>query len=377
MRLNTRTRTASLVVALILGTALSACGGNTDNTGSIKLAAGTDVSATNLRDGLPVVDGGDPGNPMPASASNADTRTPVVRAGQITPTWKALESLLGKDDKYVACAEKTLPGFDWDAEVPKFKETEKTKDTRFILLVNSSVSDDAARMIASKDAGEDLSKLDVHRVGEILNTRGFKRGGCEHFIDRRSMVRVSLGQVKYDKDGNPVGVEGSNGVFEDCHNPWKLLPPAQPATPTTQPHRPRGTTTTVPRRSTTTTVPGSTTTTVPRCPVVDGVQTERGDDGVCRKPERVHDTDGAGGDESEAAQPVRQHPPDPVVGAPEEEPPPADREQGDPDGGSGDGGAGPATGPSDDSHSGDQTGDPGDGSGGDPSPSCPFGDGNC
>jgi hypothetical protein len=385
MRLNTRTRSASLVVALLMGVLLSACGGATDNSGSIKLAAGKDVTVPNIRDGLPIVEGGDPDNPMPASAANADERTPVVRSGQITPSWKALNGLLGNDDKYVACAETVLDDFNWDKEVPKYIETEVTNDTRHILVVGSTerqVSKDKARMIASADAGEDLSKLDVAYVPEILNTRGFKAGRCERFIDRRSMVRVSLGQVVYDRDGNVKGIEGDNGIFQDCHNPWSLLPPPEKPAPTPnrptperdRPHRPGTTTTTVPGTSTTTTVPGTTTTTVPPCPVIDGVQTERGDDGECYKPERVHDTDGAGGDESEAAQPVRQHPADDVDGADTDDPPPpSDREQDDPDGGSGDGGAGPATGPTDDSHEDDQTTNSGE----DSSPSCPFGDGNC
>ena len=52
-----------------------------------------------------IVDGGDPNSPIWAEAANADIRTPVVRPGAITPSWTALDELLGSNAAYTQCVD--------------------------------------------------------------------------------------------------------------------------------------------------------------------------------------------------------------------------------------------------------------------------------
>src|SRR5690606_4529398 len=106
---------------------------------------------------------------------------------------------------------------------------------RFILAVNTTASDAAIRKIASEDVGEDVSGLQILRVESIINTRGFGDGRCQEFVDRRSQVRVSLGKLVFDQQGQAVGIERGKGVFVDCHNPWRLVPPPEPCPITPRP----------------------------------------------------------------------------------------------------------------------------------------------
>ncbi|MCB9823094.1 hypothetical protein H6800_02360 [Candidatus Nomurabacteria bacterium] len=191
--------------------------------------------------GLPVVEGGDPAAPTPGSETNQDPRTPVVRDGQVVTGWRGLDQLLGNDSEYINCVNSTVPEFNWGRDVNRFKRVERHgQDTRFILAVNvrANMSDEAIRQIASEDVDEDVSHLDILRVDQIVNTRGFTDGGCERFIDRRSMVRVSLGRVIFNWDGTARGLANDGGIFVDCHNPWQLTVPTAPTPGTTTPGSP-------------------------------------------------------------------------------------------------------------------------------------------
>jgi len=201
-------------------------------------ASATTAAATNEKidpvTGLPIVDGGDRANPIDGNTSNADSRTPVVREGEIVKNWAELDALLGADTSYTECVSNTTD-MNWSSDVPKFKSTESAdNDPRYILAVNTTASDEAIRKIASDSTNEDLSGLKILRVDSIINTRGFTTGGCQEFLDRRSMVRVSLGKFVYNADGSVKGLQNGTGVFVDCHNPWRL-PAIPPTTPPTTP----------------------------------------------------------------------------------------------------------------------------------------------
>lgn len=253
---------AGILFLAITGGSPSDAASTNPSTSTTTVATTTTVPATDPVTGLPIVDGGNPADPISGTESNADSRTPVVRAGDIVTNWAGLDALLGNDASYTACVSKTT-GMNWGSDVPKFKSTENAdNDPRYILAVNTTVSNEAIRKIASNSVNEDLSGLKILRVGEIVNTRGFTSGSCQEFVDRRSMVRVSLSKFVYASDGSVKGLQSGTGVFVDCHNPWRLPTPSVPARPgsttttTSTPGRHEPTTTTsTPGR------PGSTTTT--------------------------------------------------------------------------------------------------------------------
>jgi hypothetical protein len=251
-----------------------------------------------------------------------------------------------------------------------------------ILVSNTNATLEEARAKLKGDGVDDVDRLtEMRKWNGFENTRGIGSNRCSPFGDGKPQIRLIL-LVPLDVDDVNKGFHQDRGVLGMCGNPAKLTP--EPVPPPPPPRRdnptttttPRVTTTTVPGPTTTTTVPSTTTTTVP-CPVESGVQTIRGEDGVCYKPERAHDTDGAGGDESNGAQPHGENPPDELEGVDTDDSPPAeDREQGDPDGGSGNAGV-PDDGPVDNTHEDDHTGPDNGGNDDTSTPPCPFGAGNC
>jgi hypothetical protein len=213
--------------------------------------------------GLPIVDGGNPAEPISGTDSNSDPRTPVVREGDVVANWAELDALLGADTSYTECVNATT-GLNWSSDVPKFKLTESLdgNDPRFILAVNTTATDEAIRKIASDGTGEDLSGLEILRVDAIINTRGFTTGQCREFLDRRSMVRVSLGLFLYNPDGSVKGLQAGKGVFVDCHNPWRLPTPTPTKTSTPVPTETTATPTPTPK-------PNPTPTNAPKDPKKD------------------------------------------------------------------------------------------------------------
>lgn len=305
---------------------------------------------------LPVVDGGNPTNPISGTESNTDPRTPPVRGDgqrkQVVKSWGELDSVRGSDAKYMQCVE-TRTGADWENDIPRFVEAEQDNHgTRFILAVNTTASDEDLLAKAREDVPDLPDDAAIVRAPGIINTRGFNAGGCEPFWDARSMVRVSLGVVVFDAKGDPIGLKDDRGVFVDCHNSWQL------ATPVTTPPT---TTTTSTTRPPTTTVPPSTTTTKPplsRECQQNGVNCPPGVVNDVVQPPQDNDTSGVDTG--------------PTPGAPAAPPPPAVRPPRDPDGESGDGGAPAPTGPTDDSDADEVTEAPPPGV--DP---CPLGPGMC
>lgn len=190
---------------------------------------------------LPVVYGQQPGQPISGAQSNADSRTIPVTIGtrgnnQRTSTWSELADLYGNATWYTTCANTNL-AMNWHTDVPKFIATEGAgHDDRFILAVNTTLTDSQIRTKAAADGNPNVGKLPIVRTPSIVNTRDLANHRCDRFVDARSMIRVSLGKVIFDQHGKLKALELDKGIFVDCHNQWFLpkTPPA-PTTPTPTP----------------------------------------------------------------------------------------------------------------------------------------------
>ena len=247
------------------------CG--TDERADVELASGEVVS-------LPVVDGEDPANPISGTESNRDPRTPPVRGDgqrkQVVASWGQLDEVRGNDSVYTKCVESRL-GMNWETDVTKFAQVEKQVrpdgsrlGTRFVLAVNTTADDAKIREVALKDAPDLPADAHIVKISGFINTRGFNTGICDPFWDTRSMVRVALGVVLFNANGEAIGLDSdpkgsrAKGVFVDCHNPFELARRRPPVvtTPSTRPHVKRTPTTRPPSVTTTVTSPPRTTTTV-------------------------------------------------------------------------------------------------------------------
>lgn len=186
---------------------------------------------------LPLVDGDQPNDPISGSESNDDPRTLPVTAGTHgdktrTHSWGNLDDLYGNEPWYTGCANNNL-AMNWAQDVPKYINAENNHDNRFILAVNVSpkLTDDQIRTKASSDGNPNAARLKIVRTDSIVNTRQLEDKRCEPFIDRRSMIRVTLGKVVFDDKGNFKELKTDEGIFVDCHNMWRL--PKSNPTPTT------------------------------------------------------------------------------------------------------------------------------------------------
>ncbi len=181
---------------------------------------------------LPFVDGGDPANPISGSESDNDPRTPPVYGGQITKSWTELDALLGAEASYTDCMDHTL-GMKWKDDVPRFKITESEGfRTTFITAILTTASDEAIRAIAKRDDPTVNEKTRIIREDKgFINTRGIEAGGCEEFVDLRSVVRVSHGIVQYNADGTPKGLLPNRGIFTTCKNGWRFVKEVGPKPP--------------------------------------------------------------------------------------------------------------------------------------------------
>jgi hypothetical protein len=235
----------------------------------------TDVDGKTLT--LPIIYGKQPATPITGNESNKDSRTVPVTIGTTgdknrTNTWSELDELYGDQKWYTNCANSNLI-MNWDTDVPKLVSTETEHDNRFILAVNTTLDDAAIRQKAASDGNPRVDDLQIVRVDSIINTMYLNKNRCVPFIDMRSMVRVSLGRVIFDENGQWKGLVTEDGVFVDCHNLWRLL--RSKPVPTKVP--PKSTTSTTPPGKTTPSTPPTTTTptctnggTPPKCLEVKG-----------------------------------------------------------------------------------------------------------
>lgn len=214
---------------------------------------------------LPLVDGGDPTNPVNGSQSDSDPRTPPVHSGQFAVSWNELDAQKGTDTMYTDCMDRTV-GMKWQDDVPRFKQAENDKiGTTLIVAILTTASDAQIRELARK---EDSSVRDdtpiVRKDMGFVNTRGIENGGCEEFLDMRPQVRTSHGVLTFGQDGKPAGIKNDRGIFKTCYNGWRFVKAVGP-----KPTPPGGTTvvttnTTTPQcegpcTTTTTQPPGCTT----------------------------------------------------------------------------------------------------------------------
>lgn len=212
---------------------------------SVNAGTCTDKPTATVTDGhghtktMAVVYGNQPNLPISGSQSNLDPRTVPVTAGTNgdkvrTNTWADLLDLFGDQKWYINCANTNLD-MDWYHDAPKYTTTEAAHDNRFILAVNTSakLTDDQIRQRAAADGNPNTGKLSVVRTPSIINTRHLAQDRCDTFVDSRSMIRVSLGKVVFDSQGQFKSLEQDKGVFVDCHNLWQL--PKSAPVPTTPP----------------------------------------------------------------------------------------------------------------------------------------------
>jgi len=309
----------------------------------VLLAIGLLVGSSTNASGTPVVFG--PEHPAAGNDNNTD---PVFSTVQ---NWRELVKAVEKQDAgwYKDClAART--GVTWEQAQQYAALVDQGHDLRFILVSNSSVSDDQARQMLRDRGIPNVDNLPITRLNSFRNTRGLPQDKCQAFGDERSQVRVSLA-IPNDVNDLSKGVHKDKGVLAMCSNPWDIPPPGEtpPPAETNQPP------------TTTTQPPGTTIPTTEKPPLSrdcqqNGVGCPPGFTNPVRQPPQDNTTSGVNTG--------------PTPGAPSSDPPPADRSSDSSNGSSGDGGAGPPAGPVDNTHSDDTTSSS-------DTPSCPLGPGNC
>jgi hypothetical protein len=204
---------------------------------------------------------------------------------------------------------------------------------------------------ATQEAEVLLGEMETALALSIITPSEAPANGTNSGVDPATGEMVGAENSGISGDRKAILIELPDGtkvwVMARCGNPVVIGPPPLPPGPTDNPPPPPP-----PPPTTTTTKPPTTEDcqqngTGPNCPFPP-----------VQQPPQDNDTSGVDTG--------------PTPGAPVSEPPPAERPSGDPNGGSGDGGAPPPTGPTDDSDADEVTEAPPPGE--DP---CPFGPGNC
>jgi len=163
---------------------------------------------------------GNEGNLKPLSPKDVKSWTQLYKWAQQKGNgwyWAALEQRIGVSK----------------SDVRKYIALGKKYDLRFILVLNSTVSDAQARAKLREQGFKDIGKLPIVRYGGIENTWLQSPGVWHAFWDIRSQVRVSLG-TPLDFDDLTKGFDVTRGVLAMCCNPWDLkkVPGPVPPSPT-------------------------------------------------------------------------------------------------------------------------------------------------
>ena len=287
----------ALLVALAF--VLAACQLTSGGSSSpdVSLPAGTIVNAANSS----------PSDPLSGAESNMDKRTPPVRRGDNTRTFGELDSLLGTNDWYRQCV-KRVNGIDLTAANFKrwLQEEKRGIKHLFVVAINvGDMSDTEIRKRASKSTGLSVDNLPIARKTKpITNTIG----DCKEVPDFRSVIRLSLGDSTFDKDGEFTGLDMTRGIFFDCHNPWRDHEDEPRPTPSTSKSpSPSPSTSTSPPGTPGTTPPGTET---PKKPNEDAAQNGNAGNGGGRNE------DSGPGDKTTPSQPPRtprKDPPPPAA----------------------------------------------------------------
>jgi hypothetical protein len=205
-----------------------------------------------------------PGTPVPFGTpdkplvGDQDNTNPVLDTVQ---NWRQLvQAVEGKQDWYKQCLQDRTPSHvTWDQARQFADLVDQGHDLRFMLVSNSSVSDDQARQMLKDRGIVNVDNLPIKRVNGFQNTQGLPADRCQAFGDSRSQVRLALA-VPNDPNDLNKGIREDEGVLGMCANPFNLLiesPP--PTTPSGGPSTPGESlppnNSTVPPEETTTTKP--------------------------------------------------------------------------------------------------------------------------
>jgi hypothetical protein len=209
---------------------------NDTGTSESKPISGTDTTSANLRPSLD------------------DGKGPVVSWGNLVERVNALPA--DKKAAYIAAINQRSEYLGTWEDVQKYAAAEKGTgvDTRVILVLNSSVTDQQARDTVGKTLGATANKLSVvQTTGALVNTRGVETGAIADFADERSQIRVILTTpVKVNELGkiqlvaNTKAAQSGVGVLTECTNPSTGIVTIVRRTP------PSRTTSTAPKTSTST-----------------------------------------------------------------------------------------------------------------------------
>jgi hypothetical protein len=226
----------------------------TDWVTSHKLVSGT-IAAAGITSFVLVFLGGTGSNasvPEPTPAAATSPTNPLVgNQGNDQPVldtvedWRDLVDAVNRDDLqwYRDCLKGRIE-VTWEQAERYAQLVDEGHDLRFILVSNSSISDETARQRLKDQGFDDVDDLKVVRVPGFRNTRGLPSDRCNPFGDERSQVRLSLAVPK-DVNDLSKGFHEDRGVLAMCSNPWDLFPPVEITTTTTTTST---TTTTTPKR---------------------------------------------------------------------------------------------------------------------------------
>jgi hypothetical protein len=172
-------------------------------------------------------------NPLNSSQADADARTTQVRGGGPVRTWGDLDVRYRGDDNYRSCAEVTL-GINWNNDVPRYKEIEKTRASGVLFIIAVNVGDKShgaiRKFVREHEWPAMPNDVPIRKVDSITNTMDTT---CKPFKDTRSLIRLSLA-IPTNKVGDPATADGMAGIFWGCKNPWRAdgYKPPTPVTST-------------------------------------------------------------------------------------------------------------------------------------------------
>lgn len=166
--------------------------------------------------------------PFNGEQTNANPLTPPVVAPtadrRLASSWTEIDSWMKDESWYWECGKRTS-SFDHSTDMPNAKALEaQGTGMRFILVVNSNVTDEQAREIVRAAGNKEINdSLPIIRVHSFLNTRGLKNHGCEEYVDSTPQVRVGMAKPVQLADGSWRQDPYSGFALESCLNWDRLL----------------------------------------------------------------------------------------------------------------------------------------------------------
>lgn len=178
--------------------------------------------------------------------STTNPSTPPLLDGSLrftaqTLTWAGLVERVGDQQWYIdgVNARAAYTGFTWD-DVLRFADANRMESGKVVGanalaiqvfnrpdLTDEQIRNDVRRYITpavEETIGLTVDELPIQRINNgFMNTRniGSKTNPqMGDYFDTQRMIRVSLMPLKFDADGNVIGLDGTRGagVFIDCGN---------------------------------------------------------------------------------------------------------------------------------------------------------------